>query len=185
MKIENDLYTSRMLIRNCQRADLPELTAMWFDEENGRYLSDPAEEYVDDRFRRALDEIENNPKGFFLTLVLRGSRKIIGSCFIFPDEDKKGSFELAYCIHKDYWRQGYASEMLPLLLAWVRRHGGSEVTAEAAKENAASDALLRKFGFEVVGESSFKKYNMDVFFDSYLYRLVLVNSPVECTNQKM
>lgn len=173
MKLDNNLYTSRMTVRNCLKSDLPFLTAMWFDEENGKYLSDPAKDYVDDQFQKALDRIEDNPKGYFLTLLLRGSEEIIGSCFLFPDDDNKGSFEIAYCIRKDHWRQGYATELLPLIIDWVRNHGGIEITAEAAKENIASDALLRKIGFEVVGESSFKKYNMDVSFDSYVYRLVL------------
>ena len=179
MKINGDLYTKRMIIRNCRKTDLPELSAMWFDDENGKYLSDPAKDYVDDKFRRALDGIEENPKGYFLALTLRELGKIMGSSFIFPDDDKKGSFELAYCIHKDHWRQGYASELLSCIMEWIRSHGGTEITAEVAKENIASDALLRKFGFEVVGESSFKKYNMDVSFDSYLYRLALDDLPTE------
>lgn len=173
MQMDTDLYTARMTIRNCRKDDLPFLTAMWFDEENGKYLSDPTKDYVDDKFRKALDEIEDNPKGYFLTLLLRGSEEIIGSCFIFPDDENEGAFEIAYCIRKDHWRQGYATELLLSVIEEIRDQGGTEITAEAAKENIASDTLLRKCGFAVVGESSFKKYNMDISFDSYVYRLVL------------
>ena len=173
MQIESDLYTSRLRIRNCRKSDLPALTAMWFDEENGKYLSDPTKEYVDEKFQKALDGIENNPHGYYLALLLWGTETIIGSCFIFPDEEKEGSFELAYCIHKDHWRKGYATELLHRIIDLLRERGGIELTAEAAKENIASDALLRKIGFAVVGESSFPKYNMNISFDSYVYRLVL------------
>ena len=173
MQIENTLSTERLTIRNCHKSDLPALTAMWFDAENGKYLSDPTREYVDDKFQRALDAIEENPHGYYLALLLRGTETIIGSCFLFPEEEKEGSFALAYCIHKDHWRKGYATELLHRIIDWVRERGGTEVTAEAAKENIASDALLRKIGFAVVGESSFQKYHMDVSFDSYVYRLAL------------
>ena len=175
MQINQNLFTKRMTIRNCRKTDLPYLTAMWFDEENGRYLSDPAKDYVDEKFQKALDGIETNPHGYYLTLTLRNTDKIIGSCFLFPDEDKNGSFELAYGISKDYWRQGYATELLASVMDWVRSHGGTELTAEAAKENIASHRLLLKLGFEVVGQSNFKKYNMDITFDSYIYRLILTN----------
>lgn len=172
MKIEGTLSSPRITVRNYRRADLPLLTTMWFDAENGKYMSDPTKEYVDDRYQTVLDKLEDNPDGYYLTLVLSGSEEIIGSCFIFPDDSKK-SFDIAYCIHKNYWRQGYGTERIPLIIDWVYNHGGIEITAEVAKENIASNSLLRKNGFEIIREARFKKYNMDIYFDSYLYRLIL------------
>lgn len=172
MKIETELSTSRITARNSLRSDLSFLTAIWFDEENGKYTSDPTEKYVDDAFRKAVDGIEENPNGYYLTVLLKDTEKIIGSGFIFPDE-KIGHYEIAYCIHKDYWRMGYGSEVVALLIRWIKEHGGTEVTAEVAKENTASNELLKKSGFELVGESSFKKYNMDISFESYIYSFVL------------
>lgn len=172
MLIEKPLISSRITLRNCKRADLPILTSMWFDEENGKYLSDPTSEYADEKFQKALDGIENNPKGYFMTALLNGTDKIIGSAFIFPDE-KEGSFEIAYCVNKNYWRKGFGREIISLLSGWIADHGGKEITAEAAKENTASNRLLLDTGFKVCGESSFKKYNMDITYESFLYKLNL------------
>lgn len=174
MLIEKSFSTSasRMTVRNYQRSDLPFLTAMWFDEENGKYLSDPTQDYVDSRYQAALDQLEDSSAGYYLTLVLNGSEKIIGSCFLFPDK-KRECFDIAYCIHKHYWGRGYGSELLPVIIEWVRAHGGTEITAEAAKENIPSNRLLRRNGFEVIRESGFKKYNMDISYDSYIYKLRL------------
>lgn len=172
MQLKNKLYTSRITVRDYQKSDLPFLVDMWFDEENGKYLSDPTKAYVNDEYRKALDKLEDNPHGYYLTLVFSGSEEIVGSCFIFPD-DKKESFDIAYCIHKNYWRLGYGTELIPLIIDWVYSQGGLEITAEVAKENIASNSLLRKNGFEIISESRFKKYNMDVYFDSYIYRFVL------------
>ena len=172
MQLEKNLISSRITIRDYRGSDLPFVTAMWFDEENGKYMSDPTREYVDDVYSKALDELEDNPEGYYLTVVLNGTEKIIGTCCIFPNE-KEGSYDIGYCVHKDHWRQGYGTEIISLIIEWVRDHGCFEITAQVAKDNVASNALLRKNGFEVVRESEFKKYNMGICFESNIYRLEL------------
>ena len=170
MLIEKPLSASRITIRNYQKADLPFLTAMWFDEENGKYLSDPTQEYVDSVYQAALDGLEDNPNGYYLTVVLNTSGQTIGSCFIFPDS-KNESFDIGYCIHKNFWGKGLGKELISLLIDWVRDHGGVEITAEAAKENIASNQLLINTGFQVIRKSEFKKYNMDICYESLIYSL--------------
>ena len=172
MVIKTPLSTSRITIRNYQKADLPLLTAMWFDEENGKYLSDPTQEYVDGVYQSALDGLEDSPNGYYLTVVLNDSRKIIGSCCIFPN-DEKGSFDIGYCIHKNHWGKGFGKELVSLMTDWVRDHGGTEITAEVAKENTPSNRLLLNAGFHVARESKFKKYNMDICYESFIYRFRL------------
>ena len=175
MQLKNNLYSQRLTVRDHRASDLPYVTAMWFDEENGKYMSDPTKEYVDEKYQKALDELEDNSEGYYLTVLLSGSEKIIGTCCIFPG-DKKDCFDIGYCIHKNYWKQGYGTELIHLIIDWVYEHGGIEITAEVAKENIASNTLLRKNGFEVIRETSFKKYNMGITFDSYIYSLKL-NTP--------
>ena len=172
MLIEKPLSASRITIRNYQSADLPFFTAMWFDEENGKYLSDPTQEYVDSVYQAALDDLEDNPNGYYLTVVLNASGQIIGSCCIFP-ENKNGSFDIGYCIHKNYWGKGFGKELISLLIEWIQEHGGIEITAEVAKENIASNKLLINAGFNAVRESKFKKYNMDIDYESFIYALNL------------
>ena len=175
MQIEKPLSTARITARSSKKTDLPYLTAMWFDEENGKYLSDPTAEYVDARYQAALDEIEVRQNGYYLTVVLNGTETIIGSFFAFPDE-KKERFEIAYCIRKDHWGKGFGSELLSLMVDWIRGKGGVEIIAEAAKDNTASDRLLKRIGFKVAGESRFQKYNMDIFYESFVYILRLSGS---------
>lgn len=63
-----------------------------------------------------------------------------------------------------------------MLLGWLKDHGAEKVTAEVATENIASNTLLRKFGFEIRKKTEFKKYSMDVRFDSYIYAKTLVRT---------
>lgn len=57
MKIEQPMLGKRICLRNYTESDLTFLTDMWFDEENGKYMSDPTREYVDETFQKALDTL--------------------------------------------------------------------------------------------------------------------------------
>lgn len=168
MKIEQPLFGKRICLRDYMESDLPFFMDMWFDEENGKYLSDPAREYVDETFQKALDTLGESPYGYYLAIELTDTQERIGSACIFPDEDRK-VYDIGYCIAKNKWNQGYGSEAVGLLLSWLKVKGAEKVTAEAAIDNVPSNMLLRKFGFEIEKEASFKKYNMTVQFASYIY----------------
>lgn len=172
MQIENAISSERIIIRDYFNTDLPFVTSMWFDKDNGKYLSDPTRDFVDDIFQKALDGMENNPEGYYLVIESKDKQCPIGSCFMFPDAEKK-SYEIGYCIHKEHWEQGYGSEAVRLIKTWILRHGGNEITAEVAKENLASNLLLKKLGFKIIRESKFEKYKMNIHYESYIYRLAL------------
>ena len=63
MQLDRELRGGRIVIRSYRKADLPFLTGMWFDEENGKYMSDPSAEYVDEVYRDILDYLENSTDG--------------------------------------------------------------------------------------------------------------------------
>ena len=100
-------------------------------------------------------------------MELRDGGERIGTCCVFPEGDV---FDIGYCLHRTRWRQGFGTELVNLAAAWVRERGGTAITAEAARENRGSCALLEKCGFRAVRESSFRKYNMDVSFESLIYQ---------------
>ena len=168
MRVEKELLGDRIRMRNYMDSDLAFVTSMWFDTENGKYMSDPTAEYVDDTFQKALDTLSDSKYGYYLVIEDIKTGEKVGSFCMFPDENGT-TIDIGYCILKSRWRQGYASEAIMLALDWLCDHGGVKVTAEVAVDNIASNALLRKMGFEVEKTASFKKYNMDISFDSYIY----------------
>lgn len=167
MKLICPLTGDRIVIRNYKKSDLPFLTGMWFDEENGKYMSDPTEEYVTDVYQSILDDLENSEDGYYLIAELANECVPIGSAGIFPTG--AGVYDIGYCVHKSKWKQGFGCEIVTLLLEWLRNNGAKKVMAEVAIDNIPSNLLLQKFGFTVEKKSSFKKYNMNVCFDSYIY----------------
>lgn len=172
MRIDSPMRGERILVRNYEKSDLEFLTGMWFHEENGKYMSDPTAEYVDQAYQKALDTLGESELGYYLVIELADTGESVGSFCMFPDEREK-VYDIGYCIHRKYWKSGYGSEALGLALEWIRARGGEKVTAEVAVGNLASNALLRKFGFAVERRAEFSKYHMDVRFDSYIYAKVL------------
>lgn len=177
MKIEGRQVGKRIALRGYRKTDFEFVSGMWFDKENGKYLSDPEKGYIDEKFQKAVDEMADSPLGYYFVAEMLETGELIGSCCAFPDYDSEDRliFDIGYCVHKSYWRQGYGRDILFTLLDWIKAQGGVGVTAEAAKENTASVELLKKSGFEVIKESSFKKYNMNISFDSYIFWRVLKN----------
>lgn len=172
MKLEQNLTGKRVAVRNYEKKDLDFVTGMWLDEENGRYLSDPTPAYVDERFQHALDTLQDAQNGYYLIIEEIGTGRPVGSCSVFPGETA-AEFDIGYCIHKTQWRRGYGREAVSLVLEWLRLQGAERITAEAAAENTASNALLRSLGFAAVGTGSFAKYRMGITYDSVMYALVL------------
>ena len=177
MKLKQPLSSPRIVLRNYEKADLPFSVGMWLDAENGKYLSDPTPAFVDAAYQKALEELQDSQEGYYLIAQERNTGARLGTCCLFPDESRK-VYDIGYCIHKNFWKQGYGTEMLGLIIQWVKDQGGTAITGEVAVENAASNALLRKLGFQVAQETQFRKYHMEVIFPSYLYRLELCEQAI-------
>ena len=175
MLIEKPLTSSRITVQLSTTLPVISLLQFGLTSKSVNIWSDSTTEYVDSDFQKALSCLENNPDGYYLTVVLNGSDKIIGSACIFPDK-KKEIFDIGYCIHKDYWGKRFGSELLALIVTWIRNNGGIEITAEVAQDNIASNRLLTNNGFKIKKKSQFKKYKMNISFNSYIYTF-------DCTNQ--
>lgn len=167
MKLEKELTGKRIIIRSCEKSDLAFYKSMWLDPENGKYMIDPEKEFANEEYLEALSKLDSDEDGYYLTVILH-SGEPIGSFCAFPENGGK-VFDIGYCIHKKYWKQGFGSEALSIMIDWISSRGAEKITGEVAVENIASCKLLEKFGFVPEKETEFKKYNMDIKFKSYIY----------------
>ncbi len=169
MKIKGRIPGERISIRSYADSDREFVSGIWFDRVNGKYLSDPEWSCVDEVYQRALDALADSPYGYYF-VVEDVSGVPMGTCSAFPSEDGS-EFDLAYCVHRDYWNQGFGTQIVKALVNWCWAQGAERVTAEVAVSNGASNALLRKLGFQILRESEFPKYNMGITYPSYIYAL--------------
>lgn len=100
------------------------------------------------------------------------TNEFIGTCSIAPETDSK-HWDLGYCVHKKYWRQGYATEMIKALINFGYEKGGRKFTADVAKQNSGSNGVLKKLGFSIEKEGTFKKTGTDIIYSNYTYKLEL------------
>jgi RimJ/RimL family protein N-acetyltransferase len=75
--------------------------------------------------------------------------------------DETGAVSLGCAITEDARGQGYATEALTALLAWVRGQAGMTcVLADTTRSNLASQRLLERVGLRRIGEDGELLYYM-------------------------
>lgn len=169
MKIE-DIDTPRLRLRGYEAADVAFAMSIWNDPEMGEYLPDPSLENVDNSYRKLLETLGDDETCCYLIAVSKATGKKIGTCSFIPEN---GVYDIAYCVHRDTWNQGYATEMAKGMIDYARRHGATKITIDINKDNAASNAIARKLGFTVTGEKSYLKKGTSLAYTDYQYALVI------------
>ncbi len=170
MKIE-PIYTERLCLRGFRKEDARFAIGIWNDPEMGQYLPDPALEEIDGEYLRLIEGLGEDKDCCYLIAEDRHTGERIGTCSFIPEED--ASYDIAYCVHKNYWRQGYATEMARGMIEYAKCQGASQVTVDVNRENVASNRIVQKLGFVMAGEKTYNKRGTQRVFTDYRYRLSL------------
>ena len=139
-------------------ADLGPLHEVWGDRDVMRWIG-PGDAYSRDleeserRLERLIEHQEAH--GFSLwTVVERETGIVIGDCGLVEFAFRGPEFELACCLRKGAWGQGYATEAGR---AWLDvafgELGLSRVVAAAHPENEASRRVFEKLGMQRDGRT--------------------------------
>lgn len=171
MKIK-PIETSRLVLRGFTKEDALWAYSIWNDPEMGEYLPDEAKEDIDPEYIKSLEVLGENKECCYLIPVLKNSDQRVGTCSFIPSEDKK-IYDIAYCVHKDFWCQGYATEIAQGMMDYARIQGAEKVTIWVSKENIPSNRVAVKCGGRIVGEKTYKKRGTDVTMEEYLYQVLL------------
>lgn len=171
MKIET-IETKRLLLRGFAREDARFAISIWNDPEMGEYLPDPAMEEIDPGYLKEIEALGEDTDCCYLISEAKDTHERIGTCSFIPSQDGK-VYDIAYCVHKKYWRMGYATEMADGIIGYAGRQGAERITVSVGQENVASNAVVRKLGFRRVGESTYRKRGTDLICPDYKYELVL------------
>jgi RimJ/RimL family protein N-acetyltransferase len=148
------LETERLLFRTHQLADEADFVQMHTDPEVRRYVGGqgrvwPVEKALD-RFRANYLCKPTRIFGLWAT-ILKSDQKYIGSCGLRAGQNKAAHF--GYYLARPYWRKGLATvasqAFIEVALGRLRL---PRLLADFDKENAVSEHLLQKFGFQYKGE---------------------------------
>lgn len=80
-----------------------------------------------------------------------GSRRTIGTIGFHGPPDEDGRVEIGYRVDADFRRQGIATEVVSAMFAWANGRGVHRFRASISPDNAASKAVVARFGFREVG----------------------------------
>lgn len=171
MKID-DIITPRLILRGFTKEDALWAYRIWNDPEMGEFLPDEAKEDINPEYIKMLEGLPDDEECCYLIPVFKDSCERVGTCSFMVSADQK-TYDIAYCVHKNFWNQGYATEIAQGLIAYARSQGADKVTIVVSQENTASKRVAEKCGGKIVGESSYKKRGTDVVMKDYTYEVEL------------
>lgn len=114
--------------------------------------------------RWIIDKLRESPeeplwKPWLVHLIERGCgggplvSTIVGTVGCKGPPVDEGVVEIGYSVVTSCWRQGIASEAAGLLISWLRETGRAQrVRAHTLRGDPASGGVLRRNGFELVGQ---------------------------------
>ena len=164
------METDRLYLRGFQKEDAVFAISIWNDPRMGEYLPDEAMDEIDEAYLKEIEKLPEDEECCYMIAEFKDTHERVGTCSFIPSEDGK-AYDIAYCVHKKYWRNGYATEMVRGMVDYAKKQGASKVTVRVNKENTASNASVKKMGFEVTGEKRYKKRGTELEFCDYLYEL--------------
>jgi ribosomal-protein-alanine N-acetyltransferase len=142
------LETERLRFRGHESADESDFIRMHMDAEVRRYMGGQgwSLEKAQQRFR---DQYLGRPtKTYGLwAMILKEEEKYIGSCGLRAGQNGTEA-NLGYLVARPYWRRGFATEASRAFIDVAFTHLGlRRLLADVEEGNAASEHILKKFGF--------------------------------------
>lgn len=171
MKIEN-IETSRLLIRGFTKDDALWAYKIWNDPEMGKYLPDEAKEEIDNEYLKKLEILGEDEECCYLIPVFKETNQRIGTCSFMISKDEK-IYDIAYCIHKNMWGQGFATEIARGLIEYAKSKNAEKVTIVVNQDNTASKCVAEKCGGKIVSENTYVKKGTNEKLKEYKYEINL------------
>jgi len=163
--------TSRLTLRKVERSDTQDLFEFCRYPESCEYSEwNPHKTIADTKsFVSWLLSAYKKQNCTFWAIVENSTKKVIGTCnFVSIDENYKIA-EIGYCLSKDYWRKGIATEAVSAIISFgFHKIGLKRIQARIMIENTRSIHVAQKLGMEY--EGTLKKA---VYFNSKSHDVVV------------
>ncbi|MBI2499743.1 GNAT family N-acetyltransferase [Candidatus Woesearchaeota archaeon] len=149
--------TKRLVLRRIEKKDIPDLIQNINNLKVSRYLLAVPYPYTlkDAKWWIAHckeTEKEKPRKSYSFNIESKAIKKIVGGIGLIHVDSSQGIAEVGYWLGEKYWRQGIMSEALNAILNLAfEKLKLRRINLLAFKENKASNALARNFGFKYEG----------------------------------
>ena len=143
------LVTGRLLLRRFEEGDFAAVHHYASDPEVTRYthFGPNSEEETREFLRSAASPKEGSLKTHDFAIVLKSEGRLIGGCSIRISADKEYEASIGYVLAREYWGQGFATEVASALLQFGFQQLGLErIVATCHPSNTASRRVMEKNG---------------------------------------
>lgn len=173
------IETEHLLIRDHIADDLQAFHALVSDREVMRYLPEIYCASIEESERNLQTSIaaigtEHRTKYFFAILE-HSSEQFVGAIGLLlrPEPIRHSRGNLGYFINKEFWGKGYTTEAAKAVLHFAFEELGlHKVTTGCLRENAGSEAVMKKCGMVKEAELAQHSYHEGQWKDRVLYRLL-------------
>ena len=153
MKIE-PIETERLRLRGFTPADAMFAIGIWNSPDTGEYLTDVPMETIDPAYLKQIEALGEDEGCCYLIAEDKATGERVGTCSFIP---KDGVYDIAYCVSKEHWRKGYATEMARGMRDYAKARGGKKLTILIFQGNDASVAVAKKLGCHVAAQRPYEK----------------------------
>lgn len=136
------LETKRLLLREVRESDAIPMFHMIYH--NPKVLETFLAHYMNDESEATVQNLINyQDKGHLIyTIEIKESSTVIG--MLLEQTAENGSMELGYAIGEPYWNQGYTTEAVKAVVAYLFSLSFHRISAECFIENRASARVMEK-----------------------------------------
>ena len=170
------MQTARLIFRDLTVDDFDAVHAYASDPEVTRYTAFGPNtiEQTRDFLQRQVDESAQADRATHnFALIHTPSNRLIGSCGLMRSSPSGPQYGFGYVLHKDFWRQGLASEATAALIEFgfgeLRAH---RLWAHVFVGNTASERVLQKLGFRYEGCALQSFFVRDTWFDLQTFAML-------------
>ena len=171
---ELTISTPRLTLRPVCENDAADIFAYSSDPAVLRYTTADTPKSLSDTEAFVASILQAEPNDLYWAVCIRPSVHCVG-IVDFAYDKTEGSIHYGFA--KTVWGKGYATEAVAAVIAWARSYVPSLATIETTvfSANYASQRVLEKNGFELVGEKTTTKGGEIV--PECVYRLVMNSLP--------
>ena len=152
-----DLEGRRVTLRSILESDAEDLFEIYSDQATMEFASDPAFETLETvhHMLGSVQRLELLGESLEWAVVCNKTSKVIGTCGLHSFSECGRRCEIGCLLNSSYWRQGYMSEALNLLLNHAKLKGLVEVAADIDEPNFRSVGLFKSLGFSLRGDGNY------------------------------
>ncbi|WP_410511519.1 GNAT family protein [Paenibacillus sp. BR2-3] len=168
------IETKRLLIRDFKEEDWSRVHSYCSDEEVTKYtLWGPnSEGHTKDFINKSISAQYINPREKHeLAITIKTTNDLIGNCCL---NIEGSNAEIGYCFSKNYWGNGFATEVANILLKFgFKQIGLHRIYATCRPQNVGSARVMEKIGMKKEGHLREHVRSKNRWQDSYIYSILV------------